>query len=170
MVSLNSEVVIKDACILFDLMDMGLLGSFYKLRLNVITTPEVVAEILDEVQLAEIATYIKSGELQIDDFGELETIISILESNPGLSVTDASVLAAATRRRAIILSSDKSLRNESTRRGLTVKGMLWILEEMYNQKIFDIDMLLQKLELYYLINKRAPKTEIDKLVLKLSKL
>lgn len=163
------EVVIKDACILFDLLDLGLLSSFYQLGLTVITTPEVLAEITDESQLQEIQPYIDNGDLQIDYFGVFDIIRAIVDGNPGLSLTDAAVLEAATRREAAILSSDKSLRNESARRGLTVKGLLWVLEELYNQQVLTLEAVLEKLSIYPEINKRAPKTEIINLITKLNK-
>lgn len=167
--SAKAEVIIKDACILFDLLDMGLLESFYRLQLTVITTPEVIAEITNEEQLAEIQPYIDKGFLQIDHFGVVETIIDIFDTNPGLSLTDAAVLEAALRREAAVLSSDKSLRNESARKGLVVKGLLWVLEELYNQNIIELTVMLKKLKSYPDFNQRAPKNEIEKLIKKYSK-
>lgn len=165
-VSAKKEFFIKDACILFDLIDLGLLPSFHQLPLVVVTTPQVLDEIMDETQLAEVNTYIESGHLQVDHFGLFETITLITETNPGLSFTDASVLEAAIRRDASILSSDKSLRNESSRRGITVRGLLWVLEELYNYKIIELQVLIEKLEAYPNVNNRAPKSEIENLLRK----
>jgi hypothetical protein len=165
----NEKVIIKDACILFDLLDLGLLESFYRLQLTVITTPEVIAEITDDEQLAEIQPYIDKGLLQVDQFGVFETILAIVDVNPGLSLTDAAVLETALRRDAVVLSSDKSLRNESARRGLVVKGLLWVIEELYDQRMLSLEVVIDKLELYPQVNSRAPKTEISNLIAKLSK-
>jgi predicted nucleic acid-binding protein len=162
------QIVIKDACILFDLIDLKLLASFYNLNLVVMTTPQVLSEITDETQMAEIDQYIQNGQLKIDHFDSLEAIVEIVDNNPGLSFTDASVLELANRIDATILSSDKSLRNESQRRGIVVRGMLWILEELYIQKIVELELLLEKLKQYPTINKRAPKTEIENLKKKYS--
>lgn len=167
--SAKIEIVIKDACIFFDLIDLGLLRSFYHLQLIVITTPQVLGEITDEAQLAEVNIYVDSGQLHLDYFGLFETITSITETNPGLSFSDASVIEVATRRNAAILSSDKSLRNESTRRGIAVHGLLWALEELYNQEIITLNALVEKLEEYSNINKRAPKNEIQKMISKFKK-
>lgn len=162
-------VVIKDACILFDLLDLELLNSFYELNLTVITRPEVLAEITEEHQLGQIQPYIDSGSLQIDTIDVLDTVMTIVETNPGLSLTDAAVLETATRREAAILSSDKSLRNESTRRGLTVRGLLWVLEELYSQGVLPLAVILEKLVLYPQFNKRAPKTEIANMINRLQR-
>ncbi len=80
--SAKVEVIIKDACILFDLLDLGLLASFYELKLMVITTPEVLAEITDESQLCQIQPYIDKGNLQIDRFGVFETVLAIVVEKP----------------------------------------------------------------------------------------
>lgn len=164
----NGEVVIKDACILFDLIDLGLLSSFYKLDLTVVTTPQVIDEIQSEQQLVEIRPYIECGKLHIDHFGILESIVRITDTNLGLSFTDASVLEVASRRNAVILSSDKSLRNESQRRGLTVRGLLWILEELYKSSIIQLDTMMDGLNKYIEINKWAPRNLIEVLIKKYS--
>jgi predicted nucleic acid-binding protein len=165
-VSANQTVVIKDACILFDLMDLKLLACFYQLNLTVVTTPEVIDEITDPGQMDEIQLYIDNGQLEIDPLGQYENMVAILDEQSGLSFTDASVLEAALRRGADILTSDKSLRNESRRHGLTVRGMLWILEELYRQQKIELSVLLEKLHAYPAINGRAPKTEIIQLIQK----
>lgn len=162
--SVKIKVVIKDACILFDLLDLGLLANFYELGLTVITRPEVLAEITDENQFQQIKPYIESGDLLIDSIDGLEKFMAIMETNPGLSFTDAAVLETASRRDATILSSDKSLRNESNRRGIPVRGLLWILEELHNQNVLPLEVILTKLVLYAEVNKRAPKSEINNLV------
>lgn len=164
--SAKVDVVIKDACILFDLLDLDLLAHFYQLKLTVMTRPEVLAEITDETQLGQIQPYIDNGNLQIDGVDVLETAMAIIETNPGLSLTDAVVLETASRREATILSSDKSLRNESTRRGIAVRGLLWVLEELFNQEIISKFKLIEKLQEYPTINKRAPRTEIESIIKK----
>ena len=163
----NNEVVVKDACIFFDLIDMGLLADFYELGLTVITTPQVIDEVKDEQQLAAINVYIANGKLQIDHFGQLETIVAVLDTAKGLGFTDASVIEAAMRRQAVILSSDKSLRNEAGRRHIVVRGMLWILEQLYEQGIANLTATLAALTRYSEVNVRAPKSEIETLIAKL---
>ncbi len=164
--SAKIEVVIKDACIFFDLIDLRLLSNFYQLPLTVITTPQVLAEITEDAQLEEVNIYLKSGQLQIDTIGQQDAIHTIFESNSRLSFTDASILETALRRNAAVLSSDNSLRKESSRQGLTVHGLLWVLEELYKQGFIELDGLLSKLEEYSKINVWAPKAEIAILIKK----
>ncbi len=125
-----------------------------------------MAEVTDENQLIEISKYIQSGELIIDGFGSEDIITSINNESPGLSYADASVLELALRIKAVILSADKSLRNESQRRGLTVRGVLWIIDELYNKNILTKEKALDKLITYPKVNSRAPINEIEKMVSK----
>jgi rRNA-processing protein FCF1 len=167
-VSVKTEIIIKDACILFDLIDLQLLGHFYELNLTVLTTPQVISEVTNEEQLIEITHYVDNGKLIIDGAGIFEEIVEIIDTNPGLSFTDGSVMELAIRKHAAILSSDKSLRNESQRRNIPVNGMIWIINELCTQKILEVSRALDKLKTYPEINNRAPKADVEKLIKKLS--
>jgi len=157
------KIVVQDACIMFDLIDLKLLGSFFKLELLVITTPEVLAEVEDEEQLKEISACISENKIQVSEPGNLMDLVAVTTSNPGLSLADASVILLATERNATILSSDKSLRNEAKRRGLMVNGILWIIEELFNRELIMKNTLEQLFAIYPITNKRAPLKEIERL-------
>lgn len=79
------------------------------------------------------------------------------------------MLELAIRKDAIIFSSDGSLRKISTNKNLTVRGILWIIEELYNKNIMDINTASEKLKLYAVINQRAPIKEIENLINKILK-
>jgi len=163
-VSSKNEIVIKDACILFDLVDLNLLGDFFLLELFAITTPQVISEITNETQWTEISKYIDSQTLKIDNTGAYEAIAELFDEYPGLSIADSSVLELAIRKEAIIFSSDGSLRKISVKRNLIVRGVLWIINELCEREIITIEIALEKLQFYSEINTRAPKSEIDKLM------
>lgn len=133
----KKQIVIKDACILFDLIDLGILAHFYQLDIKVYSTSIVISEVVDENQLNEIRMYIESGKICIDSSSALEDIIEIIDKNKGLSLADGSVLELATRIGGYVLSSDKSLRNEAARRNIKVRGVLWVIEELQKNKIID---------------------------------
>lgn len=169
-VSAKQPLVVKDACVFFDLIDLGILERFYELKISVITTPEVINEIEQDDQRLEVQQYIDSGQIIIDEAGELTTILAITESQPRLSLTDASVLDVATRYNAMILSSDRSLRTEAINRGIEVHGMLWIIEQLYMHGILTIELVIEKLEQYPTVNGWAPKKAIEILISKFQKL
>ncbi|MBP8192045.1 MAG: hypothetical protein KAX69_00470 [Chitinophagales bacterium] len=160
----RKEIVIKDSCILFDLIDLELMSDFFKLELEILTTPQVIDEITDGVQMDIVTKYIGENKLIVEKNGSLESIQSIYDECLGLSYPDSSVLELAIRIGAVVLSSDKSLRNEVVRRNLIVRGVLWIIDELVNLNIISIEQALVKLNLYSQINKRAPISEIQKLI------
>lgn len=167
MVSKRNEIIIKDSCILFDVVDLDIIKDFFLLEdVIVYTTPQVIDEIRDENQLNEITKFIDSKKLLIDGEGQYSEILSVTHGCHGLSFADASVIECAHRKNAMILSSDKTLRNEAARKCLTVGGILWIIEELVMKNIITIEAAVDKLKLYPVINSRAPKEDIKKLIIK----
>lgn len=165
--SSEKEILINDSCILFDLIDLNLIEGFFQLDYNVYTTQMVISEIADDVQLSVISKYISSGSLNIDSEDSFKSIQLLFDKLPGLSYTDCSVLELAIRKKGIIVSSDKGLRNESKRRDLAVRGILWIIESLLKEKIITIEIALEKLKLLPEINQRSPTKEIALLINKL---
>lgn len=156
----EQEILVNDSCIFFDLIDLKLLQYFFQLGNKVFTTSMVIGEITNDTQKNIIKKYILSGNLTIDTDGSFDAIQLIVENHLGLSYTDCSVLELATRKKGIIISSDKGLRNESKRRNITARGVLWIIEILFIKGIITLEVALEKLEKYPKINKRAPKSEI----------
>jgi rRNA-processing protein FCF1 len=166
-VLVEKDIVIQDACIIFDLIDLGLMGYFFDLELTVFTTAQVIGEITDPGQLNETNEFIESGKLTLDSSGRLEKIEKIFDANPGLSFADSSVLELAIRKNGTVLSSDLSLRKTTKRSGINVRGVLWIIEELVNKKIINSEVAIKTLNYYSQINSRSPKAEINLLINKL---
>jgi predicted nucleic acid-binding protein len=167
-VSIEKTIVIKDACILIDLVDLDLLEAFYQLEVTAVTTGFVIAEILDEEQAVAVRKVVSDGKLTVYDDGDIAEITALTDQHPGLSFADCSVLELAFRVPGIILSADGSLRNEAKRRQLTVKGSLWVLNQLVEQNFMTKAECLVKLDLYPRVNSRAPKRDIQLLINKLN--
>lgn len=165
----KKQIVIKDACILIDLVDLNLLEDFFQLGFIALTTPQVVGEITYETQWQEISKFIDNGSLLIDANGEFEAIQKLFDEYPGLSLPDSSVLELAIRSDGIIYSSDGSLRKISVKHELTVRGILWIVEELKINGFLNKEQAVQKLDLYEKINERAPIKDIKNLINRLTK-
>ena len=165
--STKKKIVIQDACILFDLVEMDLLGLFFKLDLEAYTTPQVIAEILESEQLHALGAYLEK-ELAIDRSGSLEDIQELESKYPALSFPDSSVLESALRNRVIVLSSDGSLRKICQANNLEVHGFLWIIEQMYVEALLSVTEGVDYLTRYSKINPRAPKDDIQILIQKLN--
>ncbi|MBX7140504.1 MAG: hypothetical protein K1X63_05420 [Chitinophagales bacterium] len=164
----KNEIVVQDACILIDLVDLDIIDDFHLLGLVVFTSKAVIEEITDEEQYGRISICIEKGLLLIDTEGDDEVTLSMFDEITGLSLADCSVLEFAIRKQCAILSSDKRLRNECNKRSLEVRGILWIIEELYIRKIITHEFALERLKIYPEVNDRAPKGEIEKLISKLS--
>lgn len=169
MESIERKIVIKDSCILFDLTDLNLLEDFFQLDLIVLTTHYVIGEVTSDTQMIEVSKFIHNGKLIINSDGEFQAIYSISEKYSALSLADSSVLELAMRRKAIILSSDKILRKICVKENLIVRGIVWVIEELYKNKSLSSEMVLDKLKNYKTINQRAPVEEIEKLIKRISK-
>lgn len=160
----KKEIVIKDACILFDLVDLNLLDDFFQLEAEVYTTSQVIGEIRHEHQREAILKYIDDGRLQIDDTGTVEAITLLNDAYPGLSFPDSSVLELAIRRNAIVYSADGSLRKASAQKGITVRGVLWIVAQLHSMGSITTETAIVKLNMYEQLNQRAPFKEIKNLI------
>ena|SRR5579863_7313436 len=170
LVLIKAEIAVKDACILIDLVELGLIQSFYRLNIVAYTTPQVMAEITQEEQLKVITEHIDNANLKIDGDGLFETISQIAQQNRGLSFADCSVLEVGLRRNCMILSSDGSLRKMAISSNLTVRGLIWVIEELYINGIIGKESAIKKLEEYLIVNERAPNKEVEGLINKLKQL
>jgi predicted nucleic acid-binding protein len=166
-VSSKNEIVIKDSCILFDLVELNLIQDFFQLEIIAFTTPQVIEEVNDDEQWKIIETYIINGKLNIDGLGAYEDITEIENQYAALSFTDSSVLELAIRKNAVLLTSDGSLRKASISIQVAVRGLLWIIEELYLKSIITVELALEKLNEYSRVNTRAPIKEIQNLIKKL---
>ena len=158
----SNNILINDACILFDLVDLNLLDVFFQLEFSFYTTGSVIEEIIDDSQMKVIDEYVSNNKLIVDKHGLLESIESIFDLYPSLSFTDSSVLELAVRKKGVLLSSDKSLRNISKQNDINVKGLLWIIKTLVERNLVSSEKAIEKLNLYPQINVRAPINEINK--------
>lgn len=165
--SSKSEIVIKDSCILFDLVELNLMKDFFQLDVIAFTTQSVIEEINNDEQSKIIETYIISGKLIIDKLGSYEDITEIENQYAVLSFTDSSVLELAIRKKAVLLTSDGSLRKISISKQVSVRGLLWIIEKLHSKNIITLELALEKLNSYREVNSRAPIKEIQNLIKKL---
>ena len=105
------NVAVTDACIFIDLIELRLLSHFFGLDLNVITTTDVFNELYPEQQEL-LRAYSSVGKLSIHNILPEEWAEIALEKYPkSLSDSDKTVLFLAKKMDAMVLSSDKTVRN-----------------------------------------------------------
>ncbi|GAB1448198.1 hypothetical protein MASR2M44_12060 [Bacteroidota bacterium] len=146
------KIAVTDANIFIDLFELELTPAFFKLEFEFHTSSAVYFELFPEQQ--EVLKFFQSKNrltvhnLQEQDFQEI-----YLEKYPkSLSEADKSVLYIANKINAIVLSSDKTLRNYAQKKGIEYHGMLWIFDQLIETKILNQKEAREKLELLVRIN------------------
>lgn len=128
------NLVVTDTCIFIDLWNIGLLHDFFSLELHIHTTYSVIKE-LDADQNDVLRLKQADGRLMVHELThEQRLVISTIGYPKSLSEVDKSVLYLASELKAMVLSSDKVVRNCAKRLNLEFHGILWIIENLVNEK------------------------------------
>jgi hypothetical protein len=129
------KVAVKDACVLIDLANGGLLEAWFKLGVETYTTDLVLRQIKDEKQWAAVEPFVKSGLLKAETLtGEEVLTMREMLNHLSVGIEDQSVLFLAIKLDAILLTGDRRLRMEGLRKSLEVRGVLWVLDELVSRK------------------------------------
>jgi predicted nucleic acid-binding protein len=153
-------IAVNDANIFIDLLEIDLIDTFFKLKLDLHTTNLVLNE-LDFEQQAVMKKYInrKSLTVKVLNNAELEKLKEMELASGKLSVQDVSVYAYAKEINAIILTSDRRLRNEAKSKGFEVHGVLWLFEQLMEEKLLKPKKAVAKLTELMKINTWLPMDE-----------
>lgn len=156
------KLLISDTNIFIDLINIDLLDEFLKLEYEFHTTDFVINEINDE-QNEIIADRIKENKIILNtaDVDDLNKIIGLQSTRKSLSIIDFSVYYFAKKQNAMILTGDKSFRNYAIEQKLEVKGILWVLDEILDKKFLKESIMIDKLKLLMITNKRLPQNECE---------
>jgi hypothetical protein len=160
------RIVVNDANILIDLVELNLLPQFFALEFEFFTTSLILEELLDDQQ-EQLETYLESGVLIAEEMtsADLKAIKTIERSKPKLSQQDCSAYHQAILKDGTLLTSDNVLRKFAVATNLDVHGHLWIFDQMVDQQTLAPFTASQKLtELSDTINiqLKLPKAECDK--------
>jgi hypothetical protein len=139
------NVAVTDACIFIDLIELRLLSHFFGLDLNVNTTTDVFNELYPEQQEL-LRAYKSVDKLTIHNISPEEWAEIALEKYPkSLSDSDKTVLYIANKINAIVLSSDKTVRNYSKQNSITFHGILWIFDKFIEGKLLSGEIAILKI-------------------------
>lgn len=158
-------IVVNDANILIDLIKLELLPHFFALHLE-FHTSDLILEELHTEQLVQLERYLKNHTLNVIDFTneELITIGMLQLEKRALSLQDCSTIVASQKVSGELLTSDGNLRKFAVSKSLTVRGHLWILDQMVIEEKINGKTALEKLEhLITTVNPRLglPKNECE---------
>lgn len=138
------RVAVTDACIFIDLIELDMITWFFQLDLELHTTVAVINELYPE-QKQILEAYESVGKLHVhnlkdDDFQKIKQIAF----PRGLSQEDCSVLYLAKKLGgAIVLSSDKLVRDFAGKLNLPYHGIFWILDQSVSKGLLEKNKALR---------------------------
>lgn len=127
------RIVVTDACIFIDVIELQLTAKFFGLELDIHTTRDVFDELFKEQQQI-LEAYQQNKKLTVHILTSEEKIELLAETFPkALSPEDQSVVFIARKLDAILLSSDKPVRNMAKKLSIEYHGMIWIFDQLVEQ-------------------------------------
>lgn len=156
-------LLVNDANILIDLLQINLLHEFFNLPYKFHVTDLVAAEV-HEANRDKLDTCIDQGLITRKgfDYQELMEIQLLSISNKGLSIPDCSCLYHAQETGGRLLTGDAALRKCAERNQVRVYGLLWVFDQLLKEKIIVKGSAHEKLSLLLSINPRLPQIECKK--------
>jgi len=149
---------INDANILVDIVKLDLTDVFLTLEFELYTTDFVFAEMeLEQQEQLLSDKLIKIGANQED----MMAIFALAEQHTGLSYEDCSTWYFAKKMDGILVTGDGKLRKKASASGVEVRGMIYIIEQIKDQKLLSIANCIKKLRLLTELNDRLPTNEIE---------
>ncbi len=165
------EIIVSDTNIFIDLHSIGLLSALCDLPYDVRTVDFVINEIKDPAQSESLAALVTEGKIKVKNFNieELTEIIEEHSTIPGnISIPDCSVCYYAKKHSATLLTGDRQLRKYAEVNNVSVRGVLFIFDELVNKGVIAAEIAAQKLRELTNVNVRLPKSEIEKRIKKWS--
>lgn len=160
------NIVVCDANILIDLLQVDLFKALLKLKWEMHVPPDVVDEVQEENSDLLIQA-IKSRDILVPVFTseELFRIQDYKTRYQPLSIQDCSCLLLAEKLSAVLLAGEKKLKIiATTSHGIQVHGVLWIFEHLVGERLITPHMAHTGLSQLLKLNSRLPKAECERLL------
>ncbi len=118
---------VSDTTLLVDLQAGGIIGQIFKLPTTWLA-PDVVLE--EELEAGLMERLLRLGLQKRELIGDqVEEVTLLAQRYLGPSRADLFCLVLAKGERAILVTSDESLREAAGHEGIPVHGTLWILDQ-----------------------------------------
>lgn len=161
------RIAVKDACVLIDLANGGLIAKWFQLQIETHTTDAVLFEVEDEAQRAEVMAFVEAGLIHVApmyEAGSFEALQSLADAAADLGVSgpDASAYILADRLGAVLLTGDGGLRREAATRGVAVCGVLWIIDMLLWKDVIAFEAASASLRQMLERGARLPKVECER--------
>lgn len=129
------KLAITDACIFIDLYDLKLTAQFFSLSLEIHTSVDVINELFEN-QKQMLQAFQSVGKLVAHTIKEEDKKQILSASYPkSLSDSDKTVLYLASKLNAMVLSSDKTVRNTAKNNAIDYHGMIWIFDQLISNNL-----------------------------------
>lgn len=124
------RIAVTDACIFIDVIELGLAELFFNLHIEIHTTLDVINELYPSQQHV-LEQFIDAKKLSVHCLTEVEMLeMNTMVLSKSLSQVDRTVLFLAQKIDAIVISSDKLVRNSAKGKSIEYHGMLWVFDEL----------------------------------------
>ncbi len=155
------RLIINDANVLIDIENAGLTALVFELEYRF-----AVSDILYQEEIEPYTSEFKETALEAISFDE-ETNSLLLEKiafykETALSRNDISAMVLAIKSECILLTGEKLLRDTAENEGVEVHGILWLMEELFNNELIDVDAVENAYELMEFSGSRLPWDEVEK--------
>lgn len=155
------KIAIKDANVFIDLEIAGLFDLWFQLGIETHTSV-FIREELDMGGHEQALAYFSSGQVVCHEF-EFDEIVQVealmVEVSKAAGFNDCSVLYLAEKLKVPLLSGDNALRRSAEKRGVEVKGTLWVFDQLVSRKMLKTSVAAQKLRHLLQEERRLPERE-----------
>jgi predicted nucleic acid-binding protein len=155
----SPSLCIVDANILIDLHVGGLLGEFFRLPFRFVA-PDVIVVELQEPDGEVLMEYGLQSETLSG--AQVLEVASLLARHRRVSANDLFALVLARTLKGTLLTGDRHLAQIATQEGISVHGVLWVLDEMVRLEVITSDRAAQALEQMLAWGSRLPQAECQK--------
>ena len=139
------RIAITDACIFIDLYSLEIIAQFFQLNIEIHTSYDVINELYTHQQKV-LKAFETTGKLIVHNLTDEERTIIHQEVYPkSLSENDKTVIHLAIKFDALLLSSDKAVRNYAKTKAIDHHGMLWIFDQLIGNNLLHYLVAREKL-------------------------
>jgi predicted nucleic acid-binding protein len=149
-------VVVNDANILIDLIQLQLVEAFFNITWEFHSTNLIIENELYDEQKEQLQPYIQNGKLIIQelDSDDMISIMNIQAQKPTLSDKDCSALHCAQKLKASLVTSDNALKKFANTQKVEAHGHLWVFDALLEHKCITTEIAISKLNELNTINSK----------------
>ena len=154
------KAAVKDACVLIDLANGGLLEAWFQLGIETHTTDLVIRQVRSDAHWQAVSGFVQAGLLKVAtlDGPEMERMLEEV-GHLSIGIEDQTALFLAMNLKAILLTGDRRLRLEGLKRQVEVHGVLWILDQLVAKRVLARKLAAVKLRAMIDHGARLPEDE-----------